>query len=65
LAVHARQFVYQKMVIMLDPPGSRMIIFAFLKTQDGEDRGRTQTSTAEVKNWSTENLILSNIARTL
>jgi len=53
------------MVIMLDPPGSRMIIFAFLKTQDGEDRGRTQTSTAEVKNWSTENLILSNIARTL
>ena len=33
------------MLIMLEAPGSRMIIFVFLKTQDGKDPGRTQVLT--------------------
>ena len=32
----------QKMLMILDAPGSRMIILVFLKSQDGEDTGPTQ-----------------------
>ena len=39
------------MLIMLDAPGSRMIIFVFLKTQDCEDPGRKQKRISAIANW--------------